>query len=441
MQLKIEKIIYGGQGLARIPECEGDAAGKRIFVPFTLPGEEVEAGLLPAANKKSTQGFAHGKLVRVLQASPQRVAPACPHFTHCGGCHLQHANDAAQAEIKRGVLRESLDRAGVKNLPEIAMLSGPSLAYRNRARVQLQHAPEFQLGYREQASHTLAAIDQCPILSPVLQNAMQVLLMLGRLGEVPAVVEEVEMFANHDGSALLLSLFTSATRHNAEESFASFFARFAAAAPALRGAAASSRESGHAPASAEPWLRWREQQLLYSIGEFDYRVSLGSFFQINQPLLPEFAALVTDGWSGKLAWDLYAGVGLFARRLAQRFAQVIAVEIATSAVRDLRHNLSGLPAAIAAAATENFLRHALAQRTTAPDLALLDPPRAGLGARAAILLAQCRPRSIVYVSCDPATLSRDVKTLVESGYCLDRLHMVDLFPQTYHQETVAVLQR
>ena len=441
MQLKIEKIIYGGQGLARIPESEGDAAGKRIFVPFTLPGEEVEAGLLPAANKKSTQGFAHGKLVRVLEASPQRVEPACPHFTRCGGCHLQHAKDAAQTEIKRGVLRESLDRAGIKNLPEIAALTGSPLAYRNRARVQLQHAPEFQLGYREPASHTLAAIEQCPVLSPALQDALQVLLTLGRSGEVPASVEEVEIFSNHDGSVLLLSLFTSAPRPDAEELFTSFLVRLAAAAPALRGAAVFSRASGHAPASAEPWLRWREQQLLYSIGEFDYRVSLGSFFQIHQPLLPEFVALVTDGWSGKLAWDLYAGVGLFARRLAQHFAQVIAVEIAPSAVRDLRHNLSGLPAAIASAATENFLRHALAQRTTAPDLALLDPPRAGLGARAAILLAQCRPRSIVYVSCDPATLSRDVKTLVESGYCLDRLHMVDLFPQTYHQETVAVLQR
>jgi 23S rRNA (uracil1939-C5)-methyltransferase len=441
MQLKIEKIIYGGQGLARIPESEGAAAGKRIFVPFTLPGEVIEAEMLPAPDKKSTQGFAHGRLVRVVEAAQSRREPVCPHFTHCGGCHLQHADDAAQVEIKRSVLRESLERAGVKKLPEIAALSGAPLAYRNRARVQIQHAPRFQLGYRELGSHAMAAIEQCPVLIPILQYALHALRTFGPAGEIPIAVEEIELFANHDGSALLLSLFTGERCSGDEEAFASFFTRFAAAAPALRGGGVFLRAEGRAPAAAEPWLHWGEQQLHYRAGAFDYRVSLGSFFQINQPLLPEFAALVTDGWSGGLAWDLYAGVGLFARRLAQRFSQVIAVETSASAVSDLRHNLADLPAAIAAATTENFLRHALAQRTTAPDLALLDPPRAGLGLRGATLLAQCRPRSIVYVSCDPATLSRDVKTLVESGYCLERLHMVDLFPQTYHQETVAVLQR
>ncbi len=441
MKLTIEKIIYGGLGLARIPESEGDAAGKRIFVPFTLPGESVEAELAETARSKNNRGFVQGRWTRVMESSPQRTQPACPHFMHCGGCHLQHAEAATQAEIKRSVLSESLERAGVKKIPTIASLTGSPLAYRNRARVQLQHKPEFRLGYRESGSHALADVEQCPVLAPVLQRALHALLTLGRSGEIPTSMEEIELFTNHDASALLLSIFSSGSPSQSQEPFLSFCATAAAMLPELCGAAVILRAEEIHRTAGTPWLRWQQQELLYRVGAFAYHVSLGSFFQVNQELLPEFAALVTDARSGGVAWDLYAGVGLFARRLAERFAQVIAVEIAPTAVNDLQKNLFGLPAAIAPATTENFLRHALAQRTTAPDLALLDPPRAGLGMQTATLLAQCRPRSIVYVSCDPATLSRDVKTLVESGYCLDRLHMVDLFPQTYHQETVAVLQR
>ncbi len=441
MQLKIEKIIYGGQGLARIPESEGDAAGKRIFVPFTLPDESVQAEIVETARSKKNQGFVQGRLTHVLESSPQRTQPACLHFMRCGGCHLQHAEYATQAEIKRDVLVESLQRAGVKKIPTIASLTGSPLAYRNRVRLQLLHKPEFRLGYREQNSHALVAIEQCPVMAPILQRALPLLLALGRSRKIPASIEEIELFTNHDSSEFLLSIFVSEEPSQLREDFLSFSAHLASAIPELCGAAVFLRADENRRMPGTPWLRWQKQDMLYRVGEFAYHVSLGSFFQVNQPLLPEFAALVTDAWSGGLAWDLYAGVGLFARRLAERFTQVIAVEIAPTAVSDLRKNLSGLSVAIAPATTENFLRHALAQHTTAPDLALLDPPRAGLGTQTATLLAQCRPRSIVYVSCDPATLSRDVKTLVESGYCLERLHMVDLFPQTFHQETVAVLQR
>ena len=441
MELTIEKVIYGGLGLARIPESEGAAAGKRIFVPGVLPGERVEAALDAAPGKNKKAGFAQGRLLQVLEPSPQRTQPDCPHYTRCGGCHLQHSTYAAQVEIKRSVLRESLERAGVKNLPEIATLTAAPLAYRNRARLQVRQQPEFQLGFREQGTHTLAAVEQCPVLVPALQRALQTLLTLGRSGAVPDSVAEVELSSNHDASTLLLSVYAKDNAAGANAEFPEFFARLAAVLPELCGAAVFAREEDHPRATNEPWLRWQQQEMTYRAGTFEYAVSLGSFFQVNQTLLPEFAALVTDEHSGALAWDLYAGAGLFARRLAQRFTQVIAVEIAPAAVRDLRKNLSGLPAVIAAATTENFLRHALSQRSTGPDLAVLDPPRAGLGTQTATLLAQCRPRSIVYVSCDPATLSRDVKTLVESGYCLERLHMVDMFPQTYHQETVAVLRR
>jgi len=143
--------------------------------------------------------------------------------------------------------------------------------------------------------------------------------------------------------------------------------------------------------------------------------------------------------SGEVAWDLYAGVGLFARALTRQFKRVVAVEGAASSVRDLRENLSGGAHRVAAASTLEFLRMARSDRQGRPDFMVVDPPRAGLGKEITALTAEIRPAHITYVSCDPATLSRDLKSLLDSGYQLTKLHMVDLFPQTFHLESVAML--
>ena len=445
MKLTIEKIVYGGQGLARIPEAEGALAGKRIFVPFTLPGEQVIAKLDFAARAQDKRGYATGSLQQIELASPLRVQPACPHFTHCGGCQLQHATYAGQLEMKRDVLREALERSGVRQLPKISLLHGDPLAYRNRMRVHVQTHPNIAIGYREKEAHTIVPIAQCSIVAPLLQRCLNALREMGEAGSIPDGLEEIECFTNHDGSAVLLSAFTPQSTPQFLNACEKFFIRIAGKIPELSGAALMQRGMGRAASfHTQTLLRWKAQGLDYRVGTQTYRVSIGSFFQVNQSLLPTFVAQiakVAKEWSGQQAWDLYAGVGLFSRVLAEKFSQVTAVEIAPAAVDDLRHNLAGLPATIVASTTEDFLRHALEQRNVSPDLALLDPPRAGLGLEGVNLLARCRPKRIVYVSCDPATLSRDLKALIESGYRLDRLHMVDMFPQTYHQETIAVLVR
>ena len=442
MKLTIEKIVYGGQGLARIPETERALAGKRIFVPFTLPGEQVIAKLDSAARAQDKRGYATGRLQQIEKTSPLRVQPPCPHFTHCGGCQLQHATYAGQLEMKRDVLREALERAGVRQLPKISLLHGDPLAYRNRMRVHVHTHPNIAIGYREKEAHTIVPIAQCSIVAPLLQRCLNALREIGDAGSIPDGLEEIECFTNHDGSAVLLSAFTSQSTPQLLNVCTKFFIDLAAKIPELVGAALVQRGMGRAASfQAQTLLHWKAQSLDYRVGTQTYRVSIGSFFQVNQSLLPAFVAQVTKGWSGQQAWDLYAGVGLFSRVLAEQFSQVTAVEIAPSAVDDLRYNLAGLPATIVASTTEDFLRHTLEQRNVSPDLALLDPPRAGLGLEGVNLLARCRPKRIVYVSCDPATLSRDLKALIESGYRLDRLHMVDMFPQTYHQETIAVLVR
>ncbi len=442
MKLTVEKIVYGGQGLARIPEAEGALAGKRIFVPFTLPGEQVTVEMDSAARAQDKRGYTTGRLQQIETASPLRVQPDCQHFTHCGGCQLQHASYAGQLEVKRDVLREALERAGVRQLPKISLLHGNPLAYRNRMRLHVQTHPHLAIGYREKEARTIIPIAKCSIVAPLLQRSLNALREMGEAGSIPHGLEEIECFTNHDGSAILLNAFTPQGAPSILDSCEKFFIGVAEKIPELSGAALVQREMSRAASfQAQTLLRWQAQSLDYRVGAQVYRVSSGSFFQVNHSLLPAFVAQVTEGWSGKQAWDLYAGVGLFSRVLAEKFSQVTAVEIAPAAVDDLRHNLAGLSATIVASTTEDFLRHTLEQRNVSPDLALLDPPRAGLGLEGVNLLARCRPQRIVYVSCDPATLSRDLKALIESGYRLDRLHMVDMFPQTYHQETIAVLVR
>ncbi len=181
-----------------------------------------------------------------------------------------------------------------------------------------------------------------------------------------------------------------------------------------------------------------------SVATRSYRVTRGAFFQTNRFLVEELVALVADERRGELVWDLYAGVGLFSLALADGFARVVAVEAATPAVRDLQHNLAraGEQHRAIENTTLDFLkRTATPSSKRPPELIVLDPPRAGLGIEVCKLLAQVGAPEIVYVSCDPVTLSRDLAALIESGYQLQPMHMIDLFPQTFHMETVSVLRK
>ena len=184
-----------------------------------------------------------------------------------------------------------------------------------------------------------------------------------------------------------------------------------------------------------------EPSFTYHSAGCEYQVSLGSFFQVNRFLVDPLADLVTKGRSGKLAWDLYAGVGLFALRLAASFEKVFAVEAAATSWADLAFNLQGTSHKTARMPTRDFLRQQTRGKIPQPDLVVVDPPRTGLGDEVCSLLARVAPREIVYVSCDPATLSRDLNALIQSGYHFKSIHLVDLFPQTFHMESVAVLTR
>ncbi len=450
MKFTIEKAVYGGAGLAR-------SEGKAVFVPMTLPGEVVEAAI-----RRDQGSFAEADLVRVLAPSPERVAAPCPFYGSCGGCQYQHASYPAQLAIKQSVLAETLGRAGLHTLPEIAVHAGAPWGYRNRVRLHLDPVTH-RLGYRRRASHAVLPVDRCPVAAPLLEAALRVLETVLAATAAGAWCSEVELFTNGDSSTLLLSFAERGGTGARPGDLQGVCEQIRAEVPQLGGAGlfrpkARTGRGGRARGRAqEPTpgdegegdaaggsllAAWGEPALGYEVAGQRYQVSLGAFFQGNRFLVDTLLGCVVSGsGSGKrrLAWDIFAGVGLFARALAGTCEQVVAVEGSPVSALDLRRNLGPGHKAVETS-TLAFLSGAAARKSPPPELVVLDPPRAGLGLEAARLLASFRSRDITYVSCDPATLARDLRVLVDAGYTLFQLDLVDMFPQTFHLETVAKLR-
>ena len=444
-------MIYGGDGLARLPADE-KGPGKAVFVPFVLPGEKIEAALT-----EQKPGFARAHAESILAASPRRVEPGCPYFGNCGGCHYQHADYAHQLEIKKEVLRESLKRtAKVELSVEIQVHSSPPWNYRNRTRLKVQTVPEFKAGYFRMSSHELLAVEQCPISSALINRGIAALWQSGRAGEMPAGVEEIEFFANADDSQLLIEV--SATADSRRSAMREWAEDFRGSMPEIAGLvvfrktpSSLARKSTDSFAETEDRLLTEgADHLMYGTTRSAYRVSAGSFFQTNRFLTDELVKVVTDGQSGELALDLYAGVGLFSTALCD-IRHIISVESSQTSTGDLSYNLPANGEAVGAT-TEQYLSGSANPRRAGkgavlphiarkPDLVIVDPPRSGLGERVARVLVTLGAPRVVYVSCDPVTLARDLVVLLAGGYRIEQVHLVDLFPQTYHLESVVHLAR
>jgi 23S rRNA (uracil1939-C5)-methyltransferase len=419
--VQIEKPIYGGAFLARLE-------GKALFVPLVLPGEQ--ARVRAVDDKRS---YATGEAEEIVATSPHRLTPACRHFGACGGCDYQHAEYAAQLEFKKTILRETLERGGVRAPSEIDVLAAAPWAYRNRIRVAFD--AQGNPGYRGRRSHAVIPIAECPIAAPLLVRAALAAGEIARETNPPMRLTEIGLVCDADESALLAEVVGAGS--GAKAAFEDFARALAERVPELNGAELAVAESGGQ--ALRKVVEWGAKSISYPAAGFEYRVDQGAFFQVNRWLAGELVECATGGEQGELAWDLFAGVGLFARRLTESFVQVVAVESAPPAMEALRHNLRGRRATAVKAATLEFLRRA--RGTQRPDLVVVDPPRAGLGAETTALLGEVGAPALTYVSCDPATLARDLRTLIASGYAIARLTLADLFPQTFHLETVVQLRR
>jgi 23S rRNA (uracil1939-C5)-methyltransferase len=391
-EVTVEKLVYGGDGLGRLD-------GRVVFAPFVLPGERIRAQA-----EKEKPGMVRARMLEVLQAAPDRVAAPCPVYGRCGGCHYQHAPYAYQLEVKRSILVEELRRLGKMEPPaEIAVVSAEPFGYRNR--VQL-HVEESRIGYREGRSHKLCAVSRCPVGSPKVEAAIAALTEMARNGRWPRFMKSIEVFTDETQVQL-----------NVLETERPVARRF---------------------------FDWCGEKIPGMVeGALDYegrfRVSSNSFFQVNRFLVDRLVEVALEGAEGDTALDLYAGVGLLSVPLARKFREVTAVESGAGAVRDLQFNAerAGLTNLRALPKTaEEYL----AGLEAAPDLVVLDPPRTGLGKAVVKRLGELRPRQVTIVACDPATLARDLAGLVAAGYRVERMALVDLFPQTYHLETVVGLR-
>jgi len=428
-RLSIEKLVYGGDGLAH-------ADGNTIFVPYVLPGEEVRA-----ATKSKKQKLLWAELLEVTSPAKERSKPRCPHFQRCGGCHYQHISPAEQLRLKKEILRETLSRlGGISWDGLIAEHSAELYGYRNRAQWAVREGMPRALGYFLPESSIILPIDECPVLSPLLVQTFLKLQDMTRSGTLPAGVREIEAFADSADKKTALNVAFDKFPKPAEE----LTTVFRNALPQIESLLLLDQKKNKFELSGPGYLTQQASG-------HQYRVSHLSFFQVNRFLIEDLLKTVVANARGEVALDLYAGVGFFTLPLAKSFAKVMSVDANLAATRDLLANAELAKVAVASQnqQAEEFLKHT----SEKPEFVVLDPPRAGLGARAAKDLAELGANEIVYLSCDPSTLARDLAVLTNSvrkpkeidapvsRYEITEMHLFDLFPQTFHIETLVRLRR
>jgi len=298
------------------------------------------------------------------------------------------------------------------------------------------------------ASHELLPVEECPISSALINRGIAALWRTGRAGKLPSGVDEVEFFANADDTQLLIEVSAKADSRRA--ALRAWAEDFQSSMPEIAGVVVFREAPKGAPATQEKLLTVGADHLTYQTARAAYRVSAGSFFQTNRYLTDELVKIVTEGQSGEHALDLYAGVGLFSTALCD-MRHMVSVESSQTSTADLSYNLSSNGEAVRAT-TEEYLSGSHNSRRARkgavlpppayqPDLAVVDPPRSGLGDRVARMLVTMGALRVVYISCDPVTLARDLVILLAGGYRIEQVHLVDLFPQTYHLESIVHLAR
>jgi 23S rRNA (uracil1939-C5)-methyltransferase len=425
----IEKLVYGGDGLAH-------ADGNTVFVPYVLPGEQVRA-----ATRSKKKKLIWARLLEVTSASKEREKARCAHFQTCGGCHYQHIPAAEQVRLKKEILRETLSRlGGISWTGEIQEHTAAPYGYRNRAQWAVRSGMPRAIGYYLPESSVIVPIDECPVLSPQLATTFGRLQEMARSGALPSGILEIEAFADSEDEKIALNV--------AFERFSKPAADLAAvlreALPQIESLLLLDQKKNKFELTGPGFLTHR-------VAEFRYRVSHLSFFHVNRFLIEDLLKTVIAGAKGETALDLYAGVGFFTLPLARAFRNVTSVDANLAATRDLSANAAEAGVTITSHTehAEDFLKNTKEK----PDFVVLDPPRAGLGTLAAEKLAEIGAMEIVYLSCDPATLARDLSVLTSSPrkpkevagpsvrYEISEMHLFDLFPQTFHIETLVRLKR
>ncbi|HEX8396315.1 MAG TPA: class I SAM-dependent RNA methyltransferase [Pyrinomonadaceae bacterium] len=404
VEVLIEKIVPDGFGLAH-------AENLTIFVPLVAAGDRARVRI---ERKKGKVAFA--ELVEILEPSGDRVEPPCPHFGVCGGCDFQQLNYTAQLRAKVEIIRDCLRRIGkIDWQKEIEIVSSPN-AWNYRTRAQWKRDGK-KLGYFERKSHRVCDVQVCPILTETLQKTLQ-------SARENSNRNFSELRAAASGETVSLSFANTKTDAEPDENFY--------AANKIQ------EENDRTDASSR---KSKAEEINLKIGDFDYSFSADVFFQVNHGLLPEFVETAIGKTEGNQALDLYCGVGLFTLPLAAKFKQVTGIEGNRLSIQFAKSN-----AQTANLKNVDFQVSAVCKwlventgKLAGIDFVLLDPPRSGAETGTIEILIRLQPAKIVYVSCNPATLARDLRAFAAGGYEIEKVRAFDFFPQTHHVETIVHL--
>ena len=407
-EITLEKLTYGGEAMGRLSD------GRAVFVPFGLPGETVRIQLT-----QEKQNFARGEILEILKPSPDRITAKCKHFTQCGGCHYQNLPYEKQLLAKADILRDQLQRIGKIENPIVQPTVASPKQWNYRNHVQFHLTDDGKVGFINARGHATLPIEECHLPEPTIDAFRNDLQFESRMN-----LERVSLRSGTDDDLILI------LESETEET------------PELEIEADISIVHIY---EDHPVVIAGSNALTIQILGKDFHVSAPSFFQVNTPMAEKMVqhlqAQLPPHDSQFTLIDLYCGVGLFSKFFASKYAKVIGIESAPSSCEDFAINLDEFDnVELYEGAAEEILP-ALAPQLTEPIHMIVDPPRAGIDKFAIDAILQINPQVIAYVSCDPSTLARDAARLIKGGYTLQNVTPFDLFPQTYHIESISIFTR
>ncbi len=420
MQIKIEKIVYGGKGLGKLN-------GKAVFVPFVLPQEEVQIKIT-----KEKKNFYEAIPEKLLIQNPYRKEPLCKYFTNCGGCDFQHIDYSYQLKIKEEILKENLQRIGkIKEQPQINVIpSEKEFFYRNRAQLKIY---SNHIGFYKRESHTVIDIDICPLLSKEIADISQKLKPV--LSYFVVQPQEIHIFSTTEG-ILLKFIFPKKIKTHPDLKRLKKLIDLNIVGVGI-----------YIKKGENIFLQKTLGQkfTFEKVEDIKFRISLDSFFQVNRYQIKNLIDTVLKHIRGsKIVADMYCGVGTFSIPAGKIVKQIYGFELNKIAVNDAIYNaqINNIKNAkfypLETKKAVDFLLH----KNISVDTIIFDPPRTGLNQYIIERTSQIKTvNKIVYVSCNPSTLSRDLSSFVKKGFKIEKIYMVDMFPQTHHIESITLLTR
>jgi len=402
--VKLDSFAYGGESIGRLQD------GRAVFVPYSLPGERVRIRLV-----EEKKGFARGELIEVVESSSQRINPRCPYFTRCGGCHYQHVQYEDQLGAKSEILRDTLQRIGKISSPQTKPFVSSSSPWNYRNHVQFHLTPDGQIGFQESGGRSVIPVQECHLPGESINQVWPLLDLetipgLDRIGLRVGDDDEILMIlesSDPEPVELLVDMPISIV---------------------------------HAGPGGNLVLAGNDH-ITITVLDRIFKVSAGSFFQVNTLMAAEMVQHVLKTLSFTSATklvDAYCGVGLFSAFFAPHVEHIIGIETAPAACDDFVVNLDEFDNVELYQAPVGDVLPSLDPN---PDIMIVDPPRVGLDRWTIDGILKLKPEVLVYVSCDPATLSRDIHRLSKGGYSLSQITPFDQFPQTFHIESISILER